>query len=254
MKLKKFDDLIVGKGIMGSFVAYKLLEKGRKILIFDDDHENNCSMNSSGLVSPISLHNFQMNQFAKKYFDLSIYKKLNEQFKEEISKNVYKVKTFKKEKERKKFESENKLENRFLEQLENETTKKIEIQLEKFCQMKYGIGVIKKEFNLSIKVNRFLNSFQNKFEKENFFQNRKFDFQNIKILNENIFDSTSSSSSSYRFSYLHDDQLFYFKNVIFCEGHLSSQNPYFSHLPWNLNKGIFNLLFSLFLFYLVYFF
>jgi len=50
----KLDYIIVGQGIAGSLLAYELIKRGKKILIFNKETENTSSLKAGGLYNPIT--------------------------------------------------------------------------------------------------------------------------------------------------------------------------------------------------------
>lgn len=50
----KFDYIVVGQGLAGSAVAFQLLKRNKKILVFDEPQQNNSSRIAAGLFNPIT--------------------------------------------------------------------------------------------------------------------------------------------------------------------------------------------------------
>ena len=51
---KKFDYLIVGQGLAGSLLAWRLLQNKQNILLVDNEHRGCSSMAAAGLVNPVT--------------------------------------------------------------------------------------------------------------------------------------------------------------------------------------------------------
>lgn len=58
----KIDYLIVGQGLAGSLLAWKLLERGKRILVADRDEENTSSKVAAGLVTPLTGSRFTFDE------------------------------------------------------------------------------------------------------------------------------------------------------------------------------------------------
>ena len=54
----KVDYIIVGQGLAGSLIAYELLKRNRKILVYDLPEENQSSSVAAGLFNPVTGRRF----------------------------------------------------------------------------------------------------------------------------------------------------------------------------------------------------
>lgn len=50
----KIDSIIVGQGLAGSCLAWQLIQRGKKVLVFDEPHKNRSTSVAAGLFNPIS--------------------------------------------------------------------------------------------------------------------------------------------------------------------------------------------------------
>lgn len=48
------DTLIIGQGLVGSALAWHLLQRGQRVLVIDDDHRSAASLVAAGLVNPLA--------------------------------------------------------------------------------------------------------------------------------------------------------------------------------------------------------
>ena len=53
VEVKKVDYIIVGQGLAGSVLAYKLITKGKKVLVIDEEKESTSSRVAAGMCNPI---------------------------------------------------------------------------------------------------------------------------------------------------------------------------------------------------------
>ena len=87
---KKVDYIIVGQGIAGTCLAFQLLRKGKKVIIFDENREHTSSKVAAGLYNPVTGRKMVLTWKANKLFPamLTFYKeieiKLNTSFLHEI--------------------------------------------------------------------------------------------------------------------------------------------------------------------------
>ena len=65
---KKVDYIIIGQGLAGSSVAMHLLERGKKIMVFDDPYPNSASKIAAGLFNPITGKNMVKTWLADETF------------------------------------------------------------------------------------------------------------------------------------------------------------------------------------------
>lgn len=56
--MKKIDFIIVGQGIAGTSIAFRLLHAGKRILVIDEGRDNSASIVSSGIINPITGRRF----------------------------------------------------------------------------------------------------------------------------------------------------------------------------------------------------
>ncbi|RMG35513.1 MAG: FAD-binding oxidoreductase [Gammaproteobacteria bacterium] len=54
MDTSEVDFLIVGQGLAGSLLAWHLMERGRRVLVIDDNHATSSSRVAAGLVNPLA--------------------------------------------------------------------------------------------------------------------------------------------------------------------------------------------------------
>ncbi len=84
--MEKFDYMIVGQGIAGSLLAWELLERGLRVVIFDDGYKSSSSKVAAGLMNPITgmrlVKSWEVNKFlglAKSYY-INLDERLNFNF------------------------------------------------------------------------------------------------------------------------------------------------------------------------------
>ncbi|WP_456374758.1 NAD(P)/FAD-dependent oxidoreductase [Thiolapillus sp.] len=58
-----YDYLIIGQGLAGSLLAWRLAQKGRRVLVLDDGHATASSMVAAGLINPLAGMRFNHSPF-----------------------------------------------------------------------------------------------------------------------------------------------------------------------------------------------
>jgi glycine/D-amino acid oxidase-like deaminating enzyme len=51
---QKIDSIIIGQGLAGSCLAMQLIQRGKKVLVFDEPHKNKSTSVAAGLFNPVS--------------------------------------------------------------------------------------------------------------------------------------------------------------------------------------------------------
>lgn len=52
--MTKVDTLIIGQGLAGSLLALRLLQRGQRVLVVDNEHASSSSMVAAGLINPVT--------------------------------------------------------------------------------------------------------------------------------------------------------------------------------------------------------
>lgn len=211
----RHDYLIVGKGLAGSTLAYSLIAKGKKVLVFDQEKESTSSKVAAGIINPVTGR-----RFVKSWRFDAFYEKAKSFYQAFEVEN--KVSTFQElEICRALFKHEE--QNDFLAKLENEAyapyLKEIPTDQNLSDSFKDALAWI------SIKAARldfdpYLKAIKNKLVSLNSYRPEYFDISSLK-------------QESNLWKYGSDD----FAKVIFCEGYEMKNNPFFESLPTVPAKG-----------------
>lgn len=206
--MEKLDYIIVGDGYAGLFFAHQLLKSGKNFRIFSEGKKG-ASQVSAGIVNPVVLKKFTTFWKAQEQIDF-----LQQTMKEIesytgrnyfISDNIQRI-----------FHDENE-KNLWLKKAQNDDLKDFLdsdfYQLES-VNNRFGTGKVMQSGRLDV---------------QNFFTDMKRALKESDVWNEEKFDYTVLSSSSYKD--------FSFSNIVFCEGIGVKENPYFNTIPVQPNKG-----------------
>lgn len=214
--MKKLDYIIVGQGLAGSVLAFKLIEQGKKVLVVDEEREFTSSKVAAGMCNPIvfkrltkswmidevlqQAKDFYRNQEAllsqQFYVDVPIYKL----FGDEAEQEFWKQKS-----------NEPHLFDWLNHQIEYPFNKE---------QIDYSFGsahVLQSGF---LQTEKWLNAFKTYLLSQDAFLAEKLNHIHLKI-NENEVVWKNYTA----------------KQLIFCEGYQTKNNPYFNWLPFKLTKG-----------------
>ena len=62
MTTKLYDYLIVGQGLAGSILAFRLMESGRSVIVVDNSHYHSSSKIAAGIINPITGHRLNLSE------------------------------------------------------------------------------------------------------------------------------------------------------------------------------------------------
>jgi len=215
-QIKKPNFLIVGQGLAGSLLAWRLLRNGYSVLIVDPGLEQTASRTAAGLINPITGKRLVKTQHVEQYLPvaMSLYKDLGEYFGETFWHAKRQVRLF---------------------QSAEDTE-----QWKKRCsEVGYG-QYLGNKFNADTKA--YLND-----SSKGGFEQKQCGYLDTNLLLDtlrqyfqtkgcitkqhlNVDDLTVSASST-------QWQNHTFDNVIFCDGYQLQNNPWFSWLPLQPAQG-----------------
>jgi len=208
--MKKIDYIIVGNGYAAYFFAHQLLLNGKSFVLFSDDAKS-ASRVSAGIINPVVLKKFTTFWLAQQQIDFL--KKTLSEIEKYTLKNylieepVHRI-----------FHNENE-KNLWLK-------KSDEPQLSPFLNKKFqSFSDVHNPFQTGevmqsgrLDVRNFFIDFENHLKENGFLIKEKFDYGKLQPL-ENTYEN------------------FNFQSIVFCEGMGVKQNPFFSEIPVNPNKG-----------------
>ena len=208
--MEKIDYIIVGAGYAGTFLAHHMLEKGISFRLFSDGKQG-ASAVSAGMVNPAVLKKFTTFWLAQQQIDLL--HKSCEEIQNYTGKNylideqVHRI-----------FHDENE-KNLWLKKSVNEDLVPfLSADFKEFDVVRnpFGSGEVMQSCRLNV---------------ANFFSDIHTHFKNKGYLIEEAFEYSliDVDNSSYKG--------FHFKKIIFCEGMGVLNNPFFSNIDVNPNKG-----------------
>jgi len=208
--MRNIDYIIVGDGYAALFFAHQLIMNNKSFILFSEGKKS-ASQVSAGIINPVVLKKFTTFWLAQE--QISFLKETLKQIEEYTGENylinapIHRI-----------FHDENE-KNLWLKKSENEN-------LVNFLDQKFDrLSPVKNDF-LSGKVNQSA-----RLDVKGFFEGLFRFLENKEHLIREKFNYSeiNPAESTYKD--------FIFKNIIFCEGMGVQQNPYFSQIPVDANKG-----------------
>lgn len=212
--MKKFDFLIVGKGLAGSVLASYLLQEKQSLAIIDLSNGASSSQQAAGLINPITGRRFVKSWKIEDLLPnaLNYYLKLEEQLNTSFLKetSVFKVLLNR--------EQQNDFASKCTDPIYHHFLNSDLQQLKEEISNPYSCVEIKPV--LQIDVQTFINSLSSYLNENSYLNQEEFIHEEL-LINEEFFQ-------------YHELQA---KYIIFCEGNYVSNNAYFNYLPNRFAKG-----------------
>lgn len=207
--------IIVGQGLAGTILAQTFLKQGKSVMLIDDPTLSKASKIAAGLYNPVVFKRLVKSWMADElipfmddfYTDSEKLLQTKFYFKKQI------VRLFAEEQEK----------TLWLKKTEEPVGKYLSKTIQDDLLMNVihnplGSSEVLAAGNLDTRL--FLESFRNYFRENKMLLEEKFDYEQLKI-SENAVTYKNSTADK----------------IIFCEGFKTTENPYFSWLPFKLTKG-----------------
>ena len=209
------DFIIIGQGLSGSILSYKLLQRGYKVKIFDDGN-NHASSVAAGLFNPITGKRWVKTWLAEEIFKVipQFYLRLQQHYKQEFyfPKSLYRPFNTLREQNEWAIKSHKELSLLFVKEM---FTVPI---IPEIINNPFG-GIMIKDAGY-INVPNLLKVMKSDFKEHNILVPELFEYQKMIIRDDKIYYKDLSSA-----------------RIIFCTGISSASAGYFSELPFNAVKG-----------------
>ncbi|WP_029033184.1 NAD(P)/FAD-dependent oxidoreductase [Salinimicrobium terrae] len=208
------DFIIVGSGLSGSCLAYRLERLGRSFVVFND-HSQEASKVAGGLMNPVVLKRFTLAAKADEQLETAIefYSGMEEHLGKKFLNPLEIYRRFSSVEEQNNWflAADNKRLAPFLET-------ELVPQVNEHIQGQHAFGKVLKTYRINLRY--LLDSYSNHLQEKGMLKNDTFDYGGLSI-NESGVDYKGIKA----------------KNIIFCEGFGLLKNPYFNYLPLRGNKG-----------------
>ncbi len=209
-----YDYIIIGQGLAGSILAYRLIQNGKKILVIDNQHHGASSKVAAGIINPITGHRLTTNVLFNEQREVSLhlYTELESLFSINFVSHLKQFRLLTSTEQ-----------TEFWDKRKNHSTYQDYVgeklsSLEPFIGNDFGAVEIHK--TLRIHTSELLLAFKQWLLDKQSYLEMKVDYHDIEILSNKVKMGDVES-----------------KNIIFCEGYQAIHNPWWKHLPFKLSKG-----------------
>lgn len=210
----KYDCLVIGQGLCGTWLSYYFLQANKKVLVIDAPQANMASRVASGVINPVTgrriVRTWRIEEILP--FATAAYREFGKEINAEISWANSILNFHPSQQMQEAFVSRMKEEPEYLH--EHADTEK----WRKYFDFHFGINEVSP--GLLIDLQAMLAGWRSKLEEQDALLEEHFDFENCSITGD-------------RFAY---------KNIVadkifFCDGFSGFTNPFFYKLPYAANKG-----------------
>jgi glycine/D-amino acid oxidase-like deaminating enzyme len=210
---KKLDYLIIGQGLVGTWLSYYALQAEKTCMVVNDSHTAAASQVASGVINPVTgrriVQTWMIDTFLP--FALKAYSDLGAQLIATIVREAPVVLIHPSVQMQESFEYRYENENVYLQ-------KNNASDFEAFMHIPFGTGQINQ--TIWIDLNLMIAGWREQLINNEQYIDAKFDIADLQITDEGV---TWNGIDA--------------KRIIFCDGIGSMQNPYFNMLPFAPNKG-----------------
>jgi glycine/D-amino acid oxidase-like deaminating enzyme len=210
---KKLDYLIIGQGLVGTWLSYYALQAEKTCMVVNDSHTASASQVASGVINPVTgrriVQTWMIDTFLP--FALKAYSDLGAQLNATIVREAPVALIHPSLQMQESFEYRYENENVYLQK--NKAS-----DFEAFMHAPFGTGQINQ--TIWIDLNLMITGWRAQLIKHQQYIDAKFEIRDLQITNEGV--SWKGIQA---------------KRIIFCDGIGSMQNPYFNMLPFAPNKG-----------------
>ena len=210
---KKVDNLIIGQGLVGTWLSYYALQAGKTCMVVNDSHTPAATQVASGVINPVTgrriVQTWMIDIFLP--FALKAYTDLGAQLNATIVKEAPVVLIHPSLQMQESFEYRFEHDNVYLQ-------KNTASDFEAFMHTPYGTGQINQ--TVWIDLNLMIRGWRQQLINNAQYIDAKFAIADLQINSDSV---TWNSIDANR--------------VIFCDGLGSMENPYFKMLPFAPNKG-----------------
>ena len=210
------DYLVVGQGLAGTLVSYNLIQKGKKVAVFDVFQENSSSRVAAGLYNPITGPRSLKTWLADDLFPfLEPYYESLEQFLDVSF--LHKKSIFRP------FDTIAEQNNWYGQSADSELKEYVGVNASPILiqnHYKAPFGGIETKISGFVDLKTMIDAFAIYLSNHQFIDKMQFQYDEL-VLVDNLVSYRGITATA----------------IIFCEGQLGRQNPWFSYLPLNATKG-----------------
>jgi len=210
---KKVDYLIIGQGLVGTWLSYYALQAGKTCMVVNDSHTAAASHVASGVINPVTgrriVQTWMIDTFLP--FALNAYSDLGAQLNANIVKEAPVVLIHPSLQMQESFEYRYEHDNVYLQ-------KNNASDFEAYMHTPFGTGQINQ--TIWIDLNLMITGWRQQLINNTQYIDAKFDIADLQITNEGVSWNEIQAN-----------------RILFCDGIASMENSYFKMLPFAPNKG-----------------
>ncbi len=213
---REYDYIIVGQGLAGSCLVLELLERGKKILVYNDPNGNSSSRVAAGLINPITGRKMTLTWRAKELFPFldKFYKKAESTLKEKFYFNTPIYRPFVS------IEEQNEWQGKSVDSTYQPFIKEVRTKSEQEAVVADPYGGLLLKGSGYLDTVSFLDATNKKLKSSNQILNEKFDIDLINFIDNLVVYKGIKA-----------------KKIIFCGGVADVENIYFSGVKFRPVKG-----------------
>ena len=212
MPSTNIDYLIVGQGLAGSLLSYKLLSGGASIMVFDSKHHQSATRVAAGIINPITGHRWNLTQDFFKHLSTArtLYTEIESSLNCKLFSAIPQSRLIK-----------NKGQAEFFQKRLNQPDYQALLELScEPCFVDAGFASAAVAQSYRVDSRALIEKTANYLNSQHSLCHEKFDYTELKVFEGGI------RYKKYRA-----------KKIIFCEGFQALSNPWLQHLPFKLAKG-----------------
>ena len=210
---KKIDYLVIGQGLVGTWLSYYALKAGKTCMVLNDSHTASASQVASGVINPVTgrriVQTWMIDTFLP--FALNAYTNISAQLNATIVREAPVVLIHPSLQMLESFEYRYEHDNVYLQ-------KNTAADFEAFMHAPFGTGQINQ--TVWIDLNLMITGWRQHLINNEQYIDARFDIGDLQITNEGVIWNGIQAN-----------------RIIFCDGIGSINNPYFNLLPFAPNKG-----------------
>ncbi len=215
--VREFDCLIFGGGLAGSVLAWTLIENGKRPLLIDKFGKSRCSQVAAGLINPIGGKRLNLVWEGKKqiHFAQTFYRRLETKFGHQFFTERKVTRLFSSESEKNLWDKK-----KNLVEYREWTSSLQKDDLPNYLGSNELSGLAIRGAGI-VNISALIESIHWELAQRNALERAEFGYQDIKVRNDLI------TWKDYHAPY-----------VVFAEGHLATENPWFGFIPYRPAKGV----------------
>jgi len=210
------DVLIIGQGIAGTLLSYELMRAGKSAIVIDKPSQNKASLVASAVINPLIGKNWTVAKDADELIPAAIkaYKAFEEQFNARFLSQKQLLIFHQNKNEELNFAQQIAERNPYLNEFEE---KQLNVLKEKFL-VENAVGKVNPVY--TVDAISLLIKWRNYLQKQNSFLEEEFDFESLNYSKDKVQYKDISA-----------------EKIVFCEGAVGRENPFFPNQNFTANRG-----------------